>query len=179
MDEATLEAIRYPVGRRRVEPTIDAATRDALIASLAENPLRMRTAVEGLTDAQLDTPLRDGAWTVRQVVHHCADADLNLYVRFKLALTEDGPPVKPFDENLWAETADGRTAPVEASLRLYEGVHGRWHAMHRAMGPADFARVFRHPETGENTLDRLLQEVEWHGRHHAAQVAALRERMGW
>lgn len=140
--------------------------------------MRLRAAVEGLTEAQLDTPYRPGGWTVRQVVHHVPDSHLNAYIRMKLALTEDGPTIKPYDENLWAELSDSRM-PVDASLSLMDALHRRWVTVLRSLQPADFARTFLHPEAGVVSLDRLIALYAWHGRHHVAHITSLRQRMGW
>jgi hypothetical protein len=138
----------------------------------------MRAAVAGLTEGQLDTPYRPEGWTVRQLVHHVPDSHLNSYVRFKLALTEDAPVVKPYDEALWAKLADV-TAPVETSLMLLESLHQRWVRVLESMSEGDFARGFRHPELGPVRLEQTLAMYAWHGKHHVAHITALRDRMGW
>jgi hypothetical protein len=138
----------------------------------------MRAAVAGLTEGQLDTPYRPEGWTVRQVVHHVPDSHLNSYVRFKLALTEDAPVVKPYDEGLWAKMADA-AAPVEMSLVMLESLHARWVRVLESMSEADFARSFRHPELGPVRLEQNLALYAWHGKHHVAHITALRDRMGW
>lgn len=171
---------RYPVGRfSPVSPATDAVRR-AAIDDIDALPGRIRDAVRGLTDAQLDTPYRDGGWTVRQVVHHIADSHMNAYVRLKLALTEDAPIIKPYDENAWAALADSQL-PVASSLAIIDGVHTRWAALLRAMTPAQFERPWRHPEYGDEPvlLDRLVQIYAWHSRHHVAHVTTLRTREGW
>jgi uncharacterized damage-inducible protein DinB len=171
--------LRYPIGRYvRPGPLTDAA-RAPLIAEIAAAPSALRRAVLGLDDRQLDTPYRPGGWTVRQVVHHLPDSHVNAYVRFKLALTEDMPTIRPYDEKLWAELPEARTAPVAMSLDFLDGVHGRWVAMLRAMDSSHFARVFVHPESGRMTLDDLLALYAWHGKHHTTQITALRAREGW
>jgi hypothetical protein len=138
----------------------------------------MREAVTGLNDAQLDTPYRPGGWTVRQVVHHVPDSHMNAYIRLKLALTEDTPVIKTYEESLWAQLADAR-APIEDSLVLLERLHRRWDLLLGSMAPGDFARRFRHPELGAMSIDELISLYAWHGRHHVAHVTTLRERMGW
>jgi uncharacterized damage-inducible protein DinB len=170
--------LSYPIGRfRRVASLTDAERREA-IESIAAAPARLRAAVEGLTDEQLDTPYRPGGWTVRQVVHHVPDSHLNAYIRFKWTLTEDNPTIKTYRQDLWAELADSR-GPVEVSLTILEALHDRWVRLLRSLTSEDFARTFNHPENGPMTLDGLLVLYDWHGRHHAAHVTGLRERMSW
>ena len=171
---------RYPIGRfTPVTPSTDALRRDGL-EELSALPARMRAAVAGLNDAQLDTPYRPEGWTVRQVVHHVPDSHMNAYIRLKLALTEETPTIKPYDEQTWAQLADARM-PVDVSLRLLEGVHARWVVLYREMQPKHFARTFVHPEYPDapRTLDWLLQLYAWHSRHHVAHITSLRERQGW
>lgn len=170
---------RYPIGRAEVVEQLTPAKRAELVREIEEAPGRLRAAVEGLTDAQLDTPYRQGGWTVRQVVHHVPDSHINSYVRFRLALTEDEPTIKPYSEKLWAELPDSRL-PVEPSLRLLESLHQRWVTLLRSMTPEQFARGFVHPEHGRRqSLDQALQIYAWHGKHHTAHVTRLREREGW
>lgn len=150
-----------------------------MIDIIAAAPLRMREAVGGLTDTQLDTPYRDGGWTLRQVVHHVPDSHMNAYVRFKLALTEDEPTVRPYDEAAWAKLADSRVTPVEVSLALLDALHARWSDLLRSMTDGDFARRFRHPDRGLMSVDWLVAMYSWHSRHHVGHVTSLRERMKW
>lgn len=168
--------LRYPVGKFEW-PSVQG--RDSLIEEIAGAPARLRAAVEDLSTEQLDTPYRPGGWTVRQVVHHLADSHLNSYTRFRLALTEEQPVVKPYDEKAWAELVDARTENVDVSLRLLEALHARWVVLLRSLTPADLSLCFRHPERGVSTLAQNLGLYAWHGRHHTAQITALRERMGW
>jgi hypothetical protein len=170
---------RYPIGQfEPIEPATP-AIRAAAIAGIAALPSELREAVGGLTEQQLDTPYRDGGWTVRQVVHHLADSHINGFVRVKLALTEANPTIKPYDEKLWAELADARL-PIEVSLGLIEAVHARWTAIYEGMTPAQFARTFFHPEAGITfTLDRHVQNYSWHGRHHVGHITGVRQRLGW
>jgi uncharacterized damage-inducible protein DinB len=135
--------------------------------------------VAGLSDQQLDTPYRDGGWTVRQVVHHVPDSHMNAYMRIKFALTEDEPAVKAYDEARWAELPDVRDTPVETSLALLENLHGRWVALLRSMSDAEFTRTVRHPEHGLIDVDQLLALYAWHGRHHTGHITSLRARNGW
>jgi DinB superfamily len=170
--------LRYPIGKfQKTESATDEQRRSS-IATIAEAPAKLRAAVSGLNEGQLDTPYRPGGWTVRQVVHHLADSHMNSFVRFKLALTEDEPTIKPYDEARWAELVDAK-GPVEPSLLLLESLHKRWVALLNALKPADWQRTFRHPERGTMTLGDNLQLYAWHGRHHVAHIASLRERNGW
>lgn len=171
--------LKYPIGKFQWEDNLSEVRRSEMINQIAELPKKVRAAVEGLDEQQLDTPYRDGGWTVRQLVHHVADSHMNAYIRFKLALTEDEPTIKTYERDRWAETVDSRTAPAEISLALLDGLHHRWAMLLRAMSAADFARKFTHPEHGKMTLERLLGLCAWHGRHHTAHITGLRERMGW
>ena len=170
---------RYPIGKLDKKGPLTPAERSHMVESLAVAPATFRAAVKGLDDRQLDTPYREGGWTVRQVVHHVADSHMNSYVRFRLALTENEPAIKGYDEKLWAELFDARKAPVEASLNLMDALHHRWVILLRNFKPEDFARTMRHSERGTMTLDDSLALYEWHGRHHAAHITSLRKRMGW
>ncbi len=171
--------LRYPVGKFNMEARITESQRGDLIEAIAQAPAQLRAAVAGLSPQQLDTPYRPGGWTVRQVVHHVPDSHLNAYVRLKLALTEQEPTIKPYNEAAWAELADSRATPIEVSLTLLDSLHQRWVALWRALQPADFVRTLRHPELGVLNLETLLRLYEWHGRHHTAHITSLRERMGW
>ena len=170
---------RYPVGRFHPPETIDAALRASFVDTLEGIPAALRTAVSGLDAARLDTPYRDGGWTVRQVVHHLPDSHLNGYVRLKLALTEDAPTVRPYDEARWAETPEARGGDVAMSLTLLDALHLRWVACLRSLPEPAFARTLVHPESGRWTVDGLLALYAWHGRHHVAQITSLRAGMGW
>ncbi len=169
----------YPIGRFEAPRALDGTVRALLIEQLASAPARLRAAVTGLGDRQLDTPYREGGWTVRQLVHHLPDAHLNAYVRFKLALTEPTPTIKPFDQTNWAELPDAREGEVEPSLALLEALHTRWVVCIGALSPAEFGRTLLHPQRGTMTLDDVLALYAWHGRHHVAQITGLRERRGW
>jgi len=170
---------RYPIGKFQKQERITDQQRAELIQHIADAPSGLRSAVKGLDEGQLNTPYRDGGWTVKQVVHHLPDSHLNAYVRFKLALTENEPTVKTYHENLWAELSDARSAPIDTSLTLLETLHTRWVHFLRSLSPADFARKFNHPDHGLMNLDYLVQLYAWHGRHHTSQITSLRERMGW
>jgi uncharacterized damage-inducible protein DinB len=170
---------RYPVGKYERRDTLTPEERPAMIAEIAEAPARMRKAVGGLTESQLDTPYREGGWTVRQVVHHVPDSHLNAYTRFKLALTEEHPTIRPYDEAKWAELSDSRDTPIETSLTLLESLHDRWTRLLRGMSADDYRRTLNHPDNGVMSLDMVLTLYAWHGRHHVAHITSLRERMGW
>ena len=170
---------RYPIGKFQPKPKIDESERNEAIRNIAETPSKLKAAINGLTEVQLDTPYRDSGWTVRQVAHHMADSHMNSYVRLRLALTESEPTIKPYEEQLWAELYDARTAPVAPSVQLLESLHERWVMLLRSLKPSDFSRTFRHPENGVRDIDWLLQLYSWHGRHHVAHITSLRQRMGW
>ena len=179
MDRATTD-LRYPIGPYSPPSTIRRAELDAWIAELEALPGNLRNAVEGLSDDQLDKRYRPGGWTVRQVVHHIADGHLNSYTRFRLALTEQTPTIKPFEETAWAELPDAKSGPIEPSLALADGLHRRWVMLLRSLSDDDFKRSYRHPERGElTTLDSTLGYFAWHSRHHVAQILNLRKREGW
>jgi hypothetical protein len=171
--------LRYPIGKAQPRQSLTPEERPAMIEQIAGMPARLKAAVSGLNAAQLDTPYRPGGWTVRQVVHHYADSHMNSFVRFKLALTEDSPTIKPYNEKLWAETPDAKNPPIDLSLGLIEGLHARWVLLLRSMAPQDWARKMTHPERGVVTLDENLCIYSWHSLHHVAHITALREREGW
>ena len=174
-----MDGLRYPVGRFAVdsEPTPDKRRR--WIAQIAEAPALLRSAVAGLTEAQFDAPYRPGGWTVRQVLHHVPDSHMNAYCRYKFALTENNPTIKPYDEAAWANVADTARTPPDVSLTLLDALHKRWVILLESMAPADFERPLQHPEHGMITLDWMLQLYAWHGRHHTAHVTELRKRENW
>lgn len=171
--------LSYPIGKYEHKASLTPAERETAIAQIAAAPKCLRDAVAGLSHQQFDTPYRPGGWTVRQVVHHVPDSHLNSYVRFKLALTENEPTIRPYDEALWAKLPDSRDTPVEVSLSLLESLHHRWEVLLRSLGPEDFSRRLRHPAQGPMTLDDMLGSYAWHGRHHVAHIASLRSREGW
>jgi len=171
--------LRYPIGEFEPVQTLAPGERQVCIQAIAEVPARLRAAVAGLSAAQLDTPYRPGGWTVRQLVHHIADSHMNAVTRFKLALTEDEPLVKTYEERLWAELADANTPPIDSSLAILEHLHARWVILLRSLTPDQFPRKFRHPQWGAATVDFLLAQYAWHGRHHVAHITSLRERSGW
>ena len=177
MTEAAADP-RYPVGRYRIEAEVTPERRREWLDEVAQTPARFRAAVQGLTDEQLDTPYREGGWTVRQLAHHIPDSHMNAYTRFKLGLTEESPTIKTYDEARWAELADARE-PIEVSLTLLEALHTRWDALLRSLSDEQWSRTIQHPEWGTLRLDSLLGLYAWHGRHHTAHVTRLRERMRW
>jgi hypothetical protein len=170
---------RFPIGKFTFDGSLDETQRKHFIDDIEQTPRLLRAAVTGLSQQQLDTPYRDGGWTVRQVVHHVPESHMNAYVRFKLALTEDEPTIKPYMENLWAETPEVRSTPPEASLALMDPLHDRWVRLLRSMQPEDWKRKFHHPELGVVSLEKNLALYSWHGRHHVAHITELRKRMGW
>jgi hypothetical protein len=162
---------RFPIGKFRAPASFSVEDRDRYIGVIAAAPARLRAAVAGLSAAQLDTPYREGGWTVRQVVHHVPESHMNAYIRFKLALTETDPVIKPYDEAAWARLNDIPVAPVEASLGLLDCLHQRWVVLMRGMSPEQWKRQFFHPEYGRAmTLDHTLALYAWHSDHHIAHV---------
>jgi hypothetical protein len=170
---------RYPIGKFQRPSSIDAETVSAAITAIAEMPGKLKEAVTGLSPAQLDTPYREGGWTVRQVIHHVPESHLNAYTRTKLALTEDNPVIKPYDEDAWAKLPDVPIAPVGVSLLLLDTLHARWVTLLRTLGPEQWGRTFQHPESGVWRLDQLACLYAWHGAHHTAHVTTLRQTQGW
>jgi uncharacterized damage-inducible protein DinB len=174
-----MEDLRYPIGKFSYDKESTSQKRAAWMRDIAELPVHLRKAVSSLSAAQLDTPYREGGWTVRQVVHHLADSHMNAFIRFKLALTESTPLIKPYDEKAWATLADVQGQDIELSLMLLQGLHARWSALLSSLGPDQLDRTFQHPESGIQKLDRTLQTYAWHSRHHVAHITRLRERSGW
>ena len=176
-----LEALRFPIGRFELGAEIDPGARQAHFEALAATPEALRSAVEGLSDEQLDTPYREGGWTVRQVVHHVIDSQLNGYIRCRWLLTEDHTTLKPYNEVAWAELPDARSAPIGSSLDLYAALQRRWLDLLEVIAPESelWAKTIHHPEAGDHTLDQLVALYDWHGRHHVAHITELRRRSGW
>jgi len=170
--------LRYPIGEFVLSSAITPDMRAAAVDTIAALPARMRDAVSGLSESQFDTPYRPGGWTIRQVVHHVPDSHLNAYIRVKLALTEDNPTIKPYDQVAFAMLADQRL-PAGISLSLLDALHARWVAVWNAMTPDQFSRPLSHPEIGTITIDYLLQHYSWHSHHHVAHITRLRDREGW
>jgi len=171
--------LRYPVGQFTFSGNLSPAERAVLIDEISATPEKMRAAVSGLSAEQLDTPYRPEGWTVRQVVHHVPESHLNSYIRFKLAITEDEPTIKPYFEDRWAQLPDALVSPIEPSLDLLDALHKRWVWFLRSLKDEDFQRTFQHPELGVVSRNKNVALYAWHGRHHVAHVTSLRERMGW
>jgi uncharacterized damage-inducible protein DinB len=171
--------LRYPIGEFQFPERVGDSERESSIQAIADTPERLYEAVSGLEESQLDTPYRPGGWTIRQVVHHLPDSHLNSYVRFKLAVTENEPTVKTYDEAVWAELDDARNGDVADSLKLLESLHGRWVRFLRSLGPNELARTFQHPELGTVSVAENIALYAWHGRHHVAHINAARQREGW
>lgn len=174
-----MDDLRFPIGKFVAPAALTEQDRAQLLGELRETPARLREAVAGLSEPQLDTPYRAGGWTVRQVVHHLPDSHLNAYIRFRLALTEEQPAIKPYDEARWAELTDARSAPVAVSLELLTALHARWVALLESLSSGQWARAYRHPEMGAVGLEKALALYAWHGRHHVAHITGLRQRSGW
>jgi hypothetical protein len=171
--------LRYPIGEFKFEATLTDEQRQSCIDIIEQTPARMPAAVAALNEEQLDTPYRPEGWTVRQVVHHVPESHLNSYIRFKLAITEDQPTIKPYFEDRWAQLDDAREAPIALSLDLLDALHGRWVWFLRSLEPQHYQRTFRHPELGIVSVDKNLALYAWHGQHHVAHITSLRQRMGW
>ena len=167
--------LSYPIGRFQS----GRQNRKLVLLDIADTPGRIRDAVEGLTDKQLDTPYRPGGWTVRQVVHHLADSHMHSYIRTKFALTLNEPTIMPYDENLWASMKDAKSGPLEPSLLLLDGLHARWTQLLESMTETEWRRTFNHPERGLLPLEMNIEIYAWHGRHHTAHITELRKREGW
>jgi hypothetical protein len=170
--------LSFPIGKFSGE-RLNAGNRRKILLDIAELPGRVRDAVEGLSDSQLDTPYRPEGWTVRQVVHHLVDSHVNSYIRTRFALTLNEPTIMAYDENVWANLSDARSGPVEPSLLILDGLHARWVRLLESLSEADWARKFTHPENGVLTIDKNIPIYAWHGRHHTAHITELRKRMGW
>jgi uncharacterized damage-inducible protein DinB len=171
--------LQYPIGKFAEDTNVTPEKRAAWIAGIMAAPQTFRRAVAGLDDAQLDTPYREGGWTVRQVIHHMADSHLHNLIRFRMALTEENPAVSGYDPAKWANLPDAKSGPLEVSLALFQAIHDRWVLLLKSMSATGFARTFRRADGQVITLDRALQTYAWHGKHHAAHITGLRERMGW
>jgi uncharacterized damage-inducible protein DinB len=170
---------RYPIGKFQQPLEVTSQLRQQAMDTIAETPGLLRSAVKELSPTQLDTPYREGGWTVRQVVHHVPDSHVNAYIRLRLALTEEQPTIKPYEENLWAQLPDAKTAPIEVSLLLLDALHNRWIRLWRSLTAEQFGRVFVHPEHGPRTVDWLLFLYAWHGLHHIAHIIELRKQKSW
>lgn len=171
--------LRYPIGKFSYQEPLTEQQKLAYLEDIRQTPAKLRHAVSGLSQKQLDTPYRPEGWTVRQVAHHLPDSHMNAYVRCKLALTEDEPTVKPYAEDRWAQLSDTKVTPVEVSLALLENLHDRWVRLLKSLTAEEWKRPLRHPEFGTMTLDKVLGMYAWHGRHHVAHITELRKRMSW
>ena len=174
-----ISELQYPIGKFSYSGPLTAAQRAQCIDEIAAAPKNFRAAVRGLSPEQVETPYRDGGWSVRQVLHHVPESHMNAFLRFKWALTEEQPTIKAYKESEWAKTPDVAKTPVETSLTLLDALHERWVNLLRSMAPADFERKLNHPENGEMTVDKLLALYAWHSKHHAAHITGLRKRKGW
>lgn len=180
MNDTALSRLRFPVGEFDAGAPATAKDHARFIDEIAAAPAALRAAIAGLDAAQLATPYRPGGWTVTQVVHHVPESHMQAYSRFKLALTEDQPTVKPYDEAKWAQLPDVEKTPVSVSLTLLEALHARWVVLLRSMSPEAYKRTYMHPEYKKVfTLEQVLAMYAWHGRHHVAHITKLRERNGW
>lgn len=173
-----MDELKYPIGPFNPGP-LTAASRRNHLQDLAGAVELLRVAVKGLTPAQLDTPYRPGGWTIRQVVHHLPDSHMNGYIRCRMALTEDKPKIKTYDEARWAELEDARRGQLEASLKMLDAIHIRWGALLRSLTPDDWKRIYIHPDNGKMSIELALANYAWHGKHHTAHITSLRERQGW
>ena len=176
---SNINMLQYPIGEFLFDADVTVEKRNQYTTDYNALPDELEAAVADLTNEQLDTPYRDGCWTVRQVVHHLADSHMNAYIRFKLVLTEDEPRVHSTDQDAWADLADARTAPIESSIKLFRLLHGRWVIAIQSLSHEDYRRTFWHPWWDKVSIEFLVQSYIWHGRHHIAHITSLRERMGW
>jgi uncharacterized damage-inducible protein DinB len=176
----TLILLQYPIGKFVKPDHVPEVLIHEWIEEIEKLPLQLKEAVEGLSEEQLDTPYREGGWTITQVVHHLADSHMNCYMRFHLALTENNPIIKPYNEKGWAELADGKNAPIEISLNLLASLHQRWAYLLKSMTNEELSRTFTHPQTGRvYILDEVLGLYAWHGKHHLAHITELKNRNNW
>lgn len=170
--------LRFPIGDFDQNINVTCQLREGFVQTIRRLPENLEKAISGLADEQLETPYRPEGWTIRQTVHHVADSHLNAYTRFKLALTEDAPTIRPYAEDKWAELADSKL-PVDVSIQIIEGIHARWTRILESMTDSDFQRRLNHPETGLWTLEKMLALYAWHSLHHTAHITNLRERNGF
>ncbi len=175
----TLEELRFPIGKFSRPEIVTPEQFDIFVNEIEQLPYDLRKSVAGLTDAQLDTPYRDGGWTVRQVTHHLFDSHINSYTRLKLTLTQDHPTIMPYNEATWAELNDAKFAPVELSLGMLDALHTRWGISLRTLTPEQRKRTFYHPESGVWRIDQNVAMYAWHGKHHVRHITGLRKRMEW
>ncbi|MEO7998957.1 MAG: YfiT family bacillithiol transferase [Gemmatimonadaceae bacterium] len=171
--------LSYPIGKFQRPASLGTGEFNSEVSRLETQAERLRSVLEGLNDSQLDTPYRPGGWTVRQLAHHIADSHMNMYIRLKLALTEDNPTIKPYDQDAWVLLSDTREIPIATSVGILDAVQQRALSVLRNMSEADRARTFMHPENGPTRLDQMTSLYAWHGDHHIAHIKNLRTRMGW
>ncbi len=175
-----LDSLRFPIGKFEAPQVLTQELMDGYVKDIETFPAMLKQAVTGLNDAQLDTPYRPDGWTIRQVVHHCSDSHMNSIIRFKLALTEEEPTIKPYYEERWAELADSKSMSITAPLLLLEGLHQRWTILLRSLSTQDLQKTFIHPEHGKRfRLDENIGVYAWHGNHHLAHITSLKKRMNW
>ncbi len=179
MDNSNILTLKYPIGKFTFKEDAASETRKIFIQEIAYTPAKLKEAVINLDDKKLDTPYRPEGWTIRQVVHHLPDSHMNAYVRMKLALTEDEPTIKTYEEHKWAELKDTFVTHISVSLNLLDALHKRWINLINSLSVTDFKKNFRHPEHGLVSLDWMLAQYAWHGKHHVAHITSLKERMGW
>lgn len=178
--EESLEILSYPIGRFKPAPAFDEDSLASWIGSIRTIPLLLDYCIENLDEAQLNTSYRPGGWTIIQVIHHLADSHMNAYVRLKLALTEDKPTVKPYNEKLWADLPDVGDVPLNVSITLIHALHRRWVSVLQQLSPEEWLKEYYHPENDEYVpIWQMTNHYNWHGRHHAEQILALRKRMNW
>jgi len=174
-----IDHLKYPIGKFKAPKVYNAELREGFISGIEETPFFLRQAVENLDEEQLNTPYREGGWTVEQVVHHLPDSHMNAYIRTKLALTEKEPVIKPYKQDAWAHLEDYVTTPIETSLTLLESVHTRWVILLKSLEPDQFNCKMTHPEVGLIDINWILAQYAWHGKHHIAHINSLKQRMGW
>lgn len=175
-----LEKLQYPIGKYICPDVISEEVLSEWIEDISNFPSRIKNAVNNLSDEQLDTPYREGGWSVRQVVHHCADSHINAFMRFKLTLTEKNPTIKPYIQDRWVELPDSKSAPIESSLKMLDGIHERWTILLNSLSDVDLKKTFSHPEHGrEFRLDDTIGNYAWHCNHHLAHITTLKNRMNW
>lgn len=170
--------MKYPIWKFKFDDEITNSITQDWINEIEELPRLLRDAVKDLDNEQLDRPYRPGGWTVQQVIHHIADSHMNAYIRFKLALTEEKPVIKPYNETKWAELSDYKL-PIDIALSLLEALHKRWTNLLRSLTPADMEKTFMHPDSGEVSVGKNIGIYAWHGRHHLAHITSLCNRKGW
>ena len=175
----TIEELRFPIGKFTRPDVVSNEQFHQYVGEIRSLPHELRNVVRQLTDNQLDMPYREGGWTLRQVVHHLLDSHVNSYIRLKLALTEENPTIKPYDEASWAELQDAKYGDVTLSLGMLDALHGRWSSTLENLTPDQIKRTFMHPESGVWRIDQNAAMYAWHGKHHLAHITELKKRRGW